>query len=162
MPKDVGRAVDCCTVIEYLCTEFDAPGSYVKRIYNKGGPTSRTNMAIVDSIIAFVVSLLIGALGIYLGASILTDVEDYTYAIVTALIASIVWIVIAVLVGWIPFLGALLALLAYITVINYRYPGGWLDAIGIALIAWIATLVILYVLAMLNITTFSAIGVPGA
>jgi len=46
-------------------------------------------MALVESIIGFVVSLLIGAAGIYLGASLLTDVEDYTYAIVTALIASL-------------------------------------------------------------------------
>ena len=119
-------------------------------------------MALIDTIVAFVVSLLIGALGIYLGASILTDVEDYTYAIVTAFIASLVWFVVAFFLGWIPLLGALLALLAYITVINYRYPGGWFDAIGIALIAWIASVVILYVLALLGFTTFSAIGIPGA
>lgn len=119
-------------------------------------------MALIDSIIAFVVSLLIGAAGIYLGASILTDAEDFTYAIVTALIASLVWFLVAAFLGWIPLLGALLALLAYIAVINYRYPGGWLDAIGIALIAWIASFVILYILAMLNITTFSAIGIPSA
>ncbi|SFS10828.1 hypothetical protein SAMN05216559_3815 [Halomicrobium zhouii] len=118
-------------------------------------------MALVESIIGFVVSLLIGAAGIYLGASILTDVEDYTYAIVTALIASLVWFVVAAFLGWIPLLGALLALLAYIAVINYRYPGGWVEAIGIALIAWIATVVILYVLALLGITSFSAIGIPG-
>ena len=119
-------------------------------------------MALVESIIAFLVSLLIGAAGIYLGASVLTDVEDYTYAIVTALVASLVWFVVALFVGWIPLLGALLALLAYVAVINYRYPGGWLDAIGIALIAWVASFVILYVLALLGITTFSAIGVPSA
>lgn len=117
-------------------------------------------MAIVDSIIAFVISLLIGALGIYVGASVLTDVEDYTYAIMTALIASLVWFIVAFFVGWIPLLGALLALLAYIGVINYRYPGGWLDAIGIALIAWVTTIVVLWILAFLGITTFSAIGVP--
>lgn len=117
-------------------------------------------MAIVDSIIAFVISLLIGALGIYLGARILTDVEDYTYAIMTALIASLVWFVVAFFVGWIPLLGALLALLAYIGVINYRYPGGWLSAIGIALIAWVTTIVVLWILAVLGITTFEAIGVP--
>lgn len=118
-------------------------------------------MALVESIIGFVVSLLIGAAGIYLGASILTDVEDYTYAIVTALIASLVWFLVAAFLGWIPLLGALLALLAYIAVINYRYPGGWVEAIGIALIAWVATVVILYVLALLGITSFSAIGIPG-
>lgn len=119
-------------------------------------------MALLETLVAFVASLLIGALGIYLGASVLTDVEDYSYAIVTALIASVVWFVVAFFVGWIPLLGALLALVAYVTVINYRYPGGWLDAGGIALIAWVASIVVLYALALLGVTTFSAIGIPGA
>lgn len=118
-------------------------------------------MALVDSLIVFVVSLLIGALGIYVGARVLTSVEDYTYAIVTALIASVVWVVVAFFLGWIPLLGPILALLAYVGVINYRYPGGWGNAIGIALIAWIASIVILYVLALLNIASFEAVGVPG-
>ena len=117
-------------------------------------------MALLDSILVFVVSLLVGALGLYLGARVVTDVEDYTYALVTALIASLVWTVVAFLFGWIPLLGPLLALLAYIGIINYRYPGGWLNAIGIALVAWVATFVILYLLALLNLATFEAVGVP--
>jgi hypothetical protein len=104
---------------------------------------------------------LIGALGIYIGARVITDYDDYTYAIITALIGAIVWVVVATLVGWIPLLGPLLALLAYVAVIQWRYPGGWLEAIGIALIAWIASLVVLYVLATLGVTTFDALGVPG-
>ena len=119
-------------------------------------------MALVDSIIVFVVSLLVGALGIYVGARVITGESDYGYAIVTALIASLVWVVIAFFVGFIPFLGPLLALIAYVAVINYRYPGGWLRAIGIALIAWVASLVILYVLGFVGIAGFEAIGVPGA
>jgi hypothetical protein len=115
-------------------------------------------MAIIESAIAFVVGLLIGALGIYVGARVIVDYEDYTYAIVTALIATLVWIFL----GWIPLLGPILALVAYIAIINWRYPGGWLQAIGIALIAWIAAFVVLYVLAVVGITSFSAIGVPGA
>lgn len=115
-------------------------------------------MAIIESAIALVVGLLIGALGIYVGARVIVDYEDYTYAIVTALIATLVWI----LLGWIPLLGPILALVAYIAIINWRYPGGWLQAIGIALIAWIASFVVLYVLAVVGITSFSAIGVPGA
>ncbi len=119
-------------------------------------------MALIDSIIVFVVSLLIGAAGIYLGAMLLTDVEDYTYAIITALIGAAVWVIVAALVGWIPFLGPLLALIAYVGIINWRYPGGWGAAAGISLIAWIASFVILYVLALLNVFAFDALGVPGA
>ena len=91
----------------------------------------------------------------------ITDVDDYSYAIVSALIASIVWVIVALLVGWIPFLGPLLALLAYLAVIKSRYPGGWLKAIAIALVAWLASLLVLYALAAGGLTAFDAVGVPG-
>ncbi|WP_436923608.1 hypothetical protein [Halosimplex amylolyticum] len=119
-------------------------------------------MALVDSIIVFVVSLLVGALGIYIGASVITDHEDYTYAIVTALIGAIIWGVVGFLFGWIPLLGPILVLIAYVAVIQFRYPGGWGDAILIALIAWIASLVVLWVLAFVGIGALEAVGVPGA
>lgn len=118
-------------------------------------------MGLIDSIIVFVVSLLVGALGIYLGARIITDHEDYTYAIVTALLGAIIWSVVGFLFGWIPLLGPLLVLIAYVAVINYRYPGGWGSAILIALIAVIASLLVLYILALVGIGGFEAIGVPG-
>jgi len=119
-------------------------------------------MAIVDNIVVFVVSLLVGALGIYVGARLITDTDDYTYAIITALIGAIIWTVIALLVGWVPLLGPLLVFVAYVAVIQYRYPGGWLDAVGIALVAWITSLIVLYVLAAIGVTAFGAVGVPGA
>lgn len=118
-------------------------------------------MALIDSIIVFIVSLLVGALAIYVAALVITDYEDYTYAIVTALIGAIIWAIAGFLFGWIPLLGPLLVLIAYVAVINFRYPGGWVDAILIALIAWIASLVVLYLLALVGIGGFEAVGVPG-
>jgi hypothetical protein len=111
-------------------------------------------MAIHQTLIVFVVSLLIGA-------RVITGRDDYTYAIVTALIGALIWVIVALFLGWIPFLGPLLALIAYVAVINWRYPGGWLEAIGIALVAWIASLAVLYVLATIGFTSFDALGVPG-
>lgn len=119
-------------------------------------------MALVDTVVVFVVSLLIGALGIYVGARIVSDVDDYTYAVVTALIGAVVWAVVGFVLGWIPLVGPLAALVAYVAVINYRYPGEWVNAIAISLIAWVASLAVLYVLAFLNIAAFEAVGVPGA
>jgi hypothetical protein len=124
-------------------------------------PRYREAMAVLDSVIVFLVSLLIGALGIYVGARVVADYDDYTYAIVTALIGAVVWVVVSFFVGWIPLLGPLLALVAYLGVIQWRYPGGWLDAAGIALIAWLAALVVLYVLGLLEIVAFEATGIPG-
>lgn len=117
--------------------------------------------SMIESLIVFVVSLLIGALGIFLGARFVVDTDDYTYAFITALIGAVVWAVVGFFLGWIPLLGPLLVFVAYLAVINARYPGGWVDAIAITIVAWISVLVILYVLAVLGITGFEAAGVPG-
>lgn len=117
---------------------------------------------VVASLVVFVVSLLIGAIGIYAGARVITGADDYTYAIITALIGAIVWAVVGFVVGWIPLLGPLLALIAYIGVINWRYPGDWTAAAMIAIVAWVTVLIVLYALAFLGITGFEAAGVPGA
>lgn len=118
-------------------------------------------MTTVESLIVFAVSLLIGALGIYIGASVVVDVEDYTYAIVTALIGAVVWAVVGFFFGWIPLLGPLLVLLSYLAIVNWRYPGGWIQAAAITLLAWISVLIVLYVLALIGVTGFEAAGVPG-
>lgn len=116
---------------------------------------------VLASAVVFLVSLLIGALGIYIGARVIVGAGDYDHAIVTALIGAIVWAVVGFFVGWIPLLGPLLALLAYIAVINFRYPGEWTAAAMIGLLAWVTVLIVLYVLAALGITGFEAVGVPG-
>lgn len=113
------------------------------------------------SVIVFVVSLLIGALGIWAGARVIVGRADYDHAIITALIGAIVWAIVGFFVGWIPLVGPLIALLAYIAVINWRYPGDWTAAAMIGLVAWVTVLIVLYVLAALGVTGFDAVGVPG-
>ena len=115
----------------------------------------------IESLIVFAVSLLIGALGIYLGAKFIVDAEDYSYAVITALIGAVVWAVVGFFFGWIPLLGPLLVFVAYLAVINARYPGGWVDAAAITIVAWISVLVVLYVLAVIGVTGFEAVGVSG-
>ncbi|MFC6718248.1 hypothetical protein ACFQGT_11470 [Natrialbaceae archaeon GCM10025810] len=115
----------------------------------------------IGSAIVFVVSLLIGALGIYLGAKVIVGADDYSYAIVTALIGAIIWGVVGFFLGWIPLLGPLLVLIAYLAVINWRYPGSWVQAAAITIVAWISVLIVLYVLAVVGITGFESVGVPG-
>jgi len=119
-------------------------------------------MALVDSLVVFVVSLLIGGIGIYVAARVVVDESDYGYAVVTALIGAIVWGIVGFFLGWIPLLGPLLTFLAYIGVINARYPGGFWDAVVISLVAWLASAIVLYLLAALGFVTFQAVGVPGA
>ncbi|WP_435156626.1 hypothetical protein [Haladaptatus sp. DFWS20] len=119
-------------------------------------------MALVDTLIILIVSLLVGGFGIYVGARVATDrPSGYSHAIVTALIGSIVWGIISFFVGWIPLLGAILALVAWVGVVNWRYPGGWGTAIVIGLVAWFAAAIVLYLLALLDIVAAGALGIPG-
>ncbi|MGM0592660.1 MAG: hypothetical protein ACQETI_13745 [Halobacteriota archaeon] len=118
-------------------------------------------MALVDSLIVFVVSLLVGTVGIYTGARFITGEDDFRYALVTALLGAIVWAVVGFFLGWIPLLGPVVTLGAYLGVINARYRGGWVNAGAIAFVAWLASLVVLYALALVGVGSFGAVGVPG-
>ncbi len=112
---------------------------------------------VIGSLVAFVVALLVGGLAIYVAASVVADVEDYSHAILTALVGAIAW----ALTAWIPLFGPLLALIAWVWVINWRYPGGWINAGLIGLIAWVAALGILFVLNAVFGLGVGAFGVPG-
>lgn len=116
---------------------------------------------VVASAIVFLVSLVLGALGIYVGARIIVGKRGFDHAIVTALLGAIVWTVVGAVVGWIPLLGPLLALIAYVAVINFRYSTEWTAAAMIGLVAWVTVLLVLYALAALGVTGFEAVGVPG-
>lgn len=113
---------------------------------------------VVGSIITFVVSLLIGGIGIYVGAKIIADVEDFPYALITALIGGILW---GIIEFFVPIIGGLVAFIAYLWIINRRYPGGWIEAILITLIAWIAVVVTLVILSTIGLDAVGAYGVPG-
>ncbi|SFB80323.1 hypothetical protein SAMN05444422_10296 [Halobiforma haloterrestris] len=113
-------------------------------------------VALIGSLVAFVVALLVGGLAIYAGASTVVGSDDYSHAVWTALFGAIAW----ALTAWIPLFGPLIALVAWVWVINWRYPGGWTDAAVIGLVAWVAALVILFVLNLFGLG-IGAFGVPG-
>jgi hypothetical protein len=119
----------------------------------------------LNFVIGFVVSLLIGAFGIYVGARVIADRDDYEYAILTALVGALVWWLVAGLFSLIPLVGGLigsvLGLLAWVYVINARYPGGWGKAIGIALVAYLTVWVVLVVLGTVGVIAPDALGIPG-
>jgi len=113
-------------------------------------------LPIVGSLVAFVIALLIGGLAIYISARFVIDVDDYSHAVVTAFLGAIGW----ALTAWIPLIGPVIALVVWIGVINWRYPGGWTKAAIIGLGAWISALVILFVVNSVLGIGIGAFGIP--
>ncbi|QCW01978.1 hypothetical protein [Natrinema pallidum] len=114
-------------------------------------------VSVIGPFVAFLVALLIGGLAIFASARLIAGVDDYSHAVVTALLGAVAW----ALTSWIPLLGPILALIAWVWVINWRYPGGWGTAAAIGVIAWFAALGILFVLNVVFRLGVGAFGVPG-
>lgn len=118
-------------------------------------------MALVDSVLVFIIGLIVGGTGIHIGVILTLDRSDFGKAIRTALIGAIIWAVVGFFFGFIPLLGPAVTFLAWLAVIKSSYDESWLNALIIAGIAWASVLVILYLLAAIGIGGFEAIGVPG-
>ena len=117
--------------------------------------------AATGSLIVLMVSLVIGTIAIYAGARLIIDADTgIGRAAVTALLGALAWALVSFFLGWIPFLGPLLTLVAWIGVINWQYPGSWTTAAGIGLIAWLVSVAVLVVLSSFGIIGFEALGVP--
>ncbi|MDR5674660.1 putative membrane protein [Halalkaliarchaeum sp. AArc-CO] len=112
---------------------------------------------VLGTLVSFVVALLIGGLAIYISGRVVTGVDDYSHAVITALIGAIAWAIGSL----IPLIGSLVALIAWIWVIKWRYPGGWKDAAIMGLVAWVAALLIIALLNSVLGLGISAFGVPG-
>ena len=112
---------------------------------------------LVGGLISFVVALLIGGLAIYISARIVVDVDDYSHAVITAVLGAIGW----ALTSWIPLFGPVIALVVWVGVIRWRYPGGWVKAAIIGFGAWVSALLILLVLNSVLGLGIGAFGVPG-
>jgi len=116
---------------------------------------------LTTSLIVLIVNLIIGTIAIYAGARLIIDADTaISRAAVTALLGALAWALVSFFFGFIPILGPLLTLVAWVGIINWQYPGGWGTAAGIGLIAWLVAVAALFVLGSLGIVGFEALGVP--
>ncbi|WP_254767019.1 hypothetical protein [Salinilacihabitans rarus] len=120
-------------------------------------------MSAVDAALIFALSLVVGTVAILVGARLIVDSDaGLGNAVLTALIGAIVWAAASYLVGWIPLLGVVLMLIAWVGIINWRYPGGWGTAVAIGVVAWAVAVAIVYGFSVLGIVAPDALGIPGA
>ena len=116
----------------------------------------------ISSVITFAVSLLIGGFAIHVAAkyAVYTGSRGLTFehAVITALLGAVVWALLA----WIPLIGSLFALVGWVSVVRWRYPGGWVKAGVTGIAAWAAAVVVLAALELVGVGSVSAFGIPGA
>ena len=113
-----------------------------------------------DQVVVFVASLVIGAFGIHVGAMVVTGEDEFGKALLTALVAAIVWSVASFFLGDVPYVGPLLTLLAYVAVVKWQYSASWLESGGVAVLAWIVGLGVLTLLSVVGVGSLEAVGIP--
>ena len=120
-------------------------------------------MAAVDPILVGFVSFLVGALAIFAGARLVIDESTgFGRAAAVALVGALAWGAVSYFFGWLPVVGPVLALVAWVGVVDVAYPGGWVSAAVVGVAAWVVAVVILYALATVGVVGFDAVGVPAA
>jgi hypothetical protein len=121
-----------------------------------------SDAAAADTILVFVINLIVGTGAIHLGARLIVDQDTgFMRALLTAVLGALAWAAVVFLLPAVPVLGPLLALVIWVTVINWLYPGSWLTAAAIGIVAWLVATGLLWVLASFDLVGFEAFGVPG-
>ncbi|WP_254766755.1 hypothetical protein [Salinilacihabitans rarus] len=121
-------------------------------------PATPAAVGLDDRLVTFAASLLLGGAAIHAGAYAVAEARSYADAVVTALLGALVW----ALFEPVPLLGGLLALVAWVGVVRWRYRSGWLRSAAIGVAAWAAAVVALAALDLLGLGAAGALGVPGA
>ncbi|TKX81555.1 hypothetical protein [Halorubrum sp. SD626R] len=114
-------------------------------------------MTLIGSAVTFVVGLLVGGLGIFVAAAVVTGTRDYGHAVFTALFGAIVWALAALFLSWLPLVGDFMPLIAWVWVIRARYGSSWVHAGIIGFVAWASAVLVLSVLPFAGV---DAVGVP--
>lgn len=114
---------------------------------------------LVDSLVSFVVSLLVGGVSLFVAAQVVYrgDRRGVEHAVWTALFGALVW----GLLSWVPVVGSILALVGWILVVVWRYPGGVVKAVLLGVVAYIVAVVLLSVLSGVGLQVFDVVGIPG-
>lgn len=121
-------------------------------------------VSVQTTLILFAVSLLIGGFAISVGAKFALKSENYSHAVLTAVLGAIAWAVVNAVfeeVGLEGVLSSLVGLVVWVWVVRQRYEVGWVRGSIIGLFAWLAALFVLALLALVGVSSLDAYGVPG-
>jgi hypothetical protein len=95
----------------------------------------------VETILAFVIALIISTVIIYVVAKLLGETEDIKTALIAALIGTVVYTISYYLLGT-SWIAALLAGIAWLLALQVLYKIGWIKSLIIAVAIWIVTTIV--------------------
>lgn len=111
---------------------------------------------IVGGIVGWLLGLVVGGFALFVAGQLVHGGGNLEHGLWTAFAGAVVWAVLS----WVPLVGFLLAPLGWVGVIRWRYPGDWGHTISITVVAWLVALGGLYVLQVLGLGGFDAVGIP--
>jgi hypothetical protein len=98
---------------------------------------------ILETVILFVISLLISAIIIYIITKIFGEKEGFGTALLAAFIGTIIYTVAYYFLrpelGW---LASLIGGIGWLIALRFLYSIGWLKALGLAILIWIISAVV--------------------
>lgn len=102
-------------------------------------------MAFQETLIVFLISLVISAIIIYVAAKLFGEREGFGTAILAALIGAAIFWLASYLLG-VGILASLIAGIAWLIALGSLYNMGWLKAFIIAVVIWIFSAIVSWVL----------------
>lgn len=110
-----------------------------------------------ERLLGFALGVLVGGFALFLSSRYLAELHSYDHAVLTAIIGALTWS----LLSPIQFLGPVIALFGWVSILKWRYPVDWLHAGALGAGAWVTAMVVVAGLQLVGVETATAVGVPG-
>ena len=113
---------------------------------------------ILETVILFVISLLVSAIIIYIVTKLFGETEGFGTALLAAFVGAIIYTALYYIFGSIPdlaglkWVASLLGGIGWLIALRFLYSIGWLKALGLAILIWIISAIVGYFLPTLATT----------
>ena len=106
-------------------------------------------MALQETLIGFVISWVVSAIIIFVAAKLLGEREGFGTAVVAALVGALIYWLASYLLGF-GLLASLIAGIFWLIALGSLYNMGWLKALLVALVVWVFSILVGWVLPTLT------------
>jgi len=102
-------------------------------------------MTLLELLMGFLISLVVSGLIIYLATKLFGEKEGFGTALLAAFIGAIIFALGTAFLG-IGWLAVLISGIAWLIALGILYKIGWLKSLGVAIVIWVFTIIISWLL----------------